>query len=289
VIDSIQTAHRSGVSSSPGSIGQVRECGAELLRVAKSDGVAVIVIGHVTKEGFLAGPRTLEHMVDTVLYVEGDRYHGYRILRAAKNRFGSTNEIGVFEMSESGLQEIPDPSQLFLSERVRGTPGSVVGCAMEGTRPLLVETQALVSPTCYGVPQRVATGVDRRRLAMLLAVLERRVGMRLSDSDVFVNVAGGLKISEPALDLSVVLAVASSVKNLAYDSDTLVVGEVGLGGEVRGVSQAARRVAEGEKLGFCRCLISNANLKSLCGAGSMVVRGVRDVAEALDIIGSSSG
>lgn len=288
VIDSIQTTHRTGVASSPGSIGQVRECGAELMRVAKSDGVAVIVIGHVTKEGLVAGPRTLEHMVDTVLYIEGDRYHQYRLLRAAKNRFGSTNEIGVFEMSGAGLQEVPNPSQMFLSERVRGAPGSVVGCAIEGTRPLLVETQALVSPSCYGVPQRVATGVDRQRLAMLLAVLERRVGMRLGDSDVFVNVAGGLRVTEPALDLSVVLAVASSVKNAACDPDAIVVGEVGLGGEVRGVSQAARRVAEAAKLGFARCIIAAANVKSLDDAENITIRGVRDVIDALDAIDTLS-
>ncbi|HTY07623.1 MAG TPA: DNA repair protein RadA [Candidatus Edwardsbacteria bacterium] len=235
VIDSIQTVYRGDLESAPGSVGQVRECGAELMRLAKQRNVATILIGHVTKEGVIAGPRTLEHMVDTVLYLEGERHHAYRILRSVKNRFGSTNEIGVFQMEETGLREVANPSEIFLSERSKSISGSVVVCSLEGTRPLLVEIQALVAPTAFGVPQRNTTGFNHRRLAMLLAVLERRAGLNLGMHDVFVNIAGGLKIEEPAVDLGVACAIASAFKDRAADGDAVLVGEVGLGGEIRAV------------------------------------------------------
>jgi len=250
VIDSIQTMYRADLESAPGSVGQVRECGAELMRLAKQRTVATFLIGHVTKEGVIAGPRTLEHMVDTVLYLEGERHHAYRILRSVKNRFGSTNEIGVFEMREQGLAEVANPSRIFLSERSAGVPGSVVVCSLEGTRPLLVEIQALVTPTSFGVPQRNTTGFNHRRLAMLLAVLERRAGLNLGMHDVFVNVAGGLRLEEPAADLGVACAIASAFKNRAADAEAVLVGEVGLGGEVRSVGQLEKRTAEAAKLGF---------------------------------------
>ncbi|MRR09707.1 DNA repair protein RadA, partial [bacterium] len=252
VIDSIQTMYRADLESAPGSVGQVRECGAELMRLAKQRTVATVLIGHVTKEGVIAGPRTLEHMVDTVLYLEGERHHAYRILRSVKNRFGSTNEIGVFEMREQGLAEVANPSRIFLSERSSGVPGSVVVCSLEGTRPLLVEIQALASPASFGAPQRNTTGFNHRRLAMLLAVLERRAGLNLGMHDVFVNVAGGLKLEEPAVDLGVACAVASAFKNRPADGDAVLVGEIGLGGEVRSVGQLEKRAHEAHKLGFRR-------------------------------------
>ncbi|MCU0606138.1 MAG: DNA repair protein RadA [Candidatus Edwardsbacteria bacterium] len=254
VIDSIQTMYRADLESAPGSVGQVRECGAELMRLAKQRTVATFLIGHVTKEGVIAGPRTLEHMVDTVLYLEGERHHAYRILRSVKNRFGSTNEIGVFEMREQGLAEVANPSRIFLSERSKSVPGSAVVCSLEGTRPLLVEIQALVTPTSFGMPQRNTTGFSHRRLAMLLAVLERRAGLNLGMHDVFVNVAGGLKLDEPAVDLGVACAIASAYKNRPADEDAVLIGEVGLGGEVRSVGQLEKRANEAQKLGFKRVI-----------------------------------
>lgn len=252
VVDSIQTMYWPQLESAPGSVGQVRECGAMLMRAAKEQAVATVLVGHVTKEGVIAGPRTLEHLVDTVLYLEGERHHVFRILRSVKNRFGSTNEIGVFEMRESGLVEVDNPSELFLSERNRDVPGSAVVCALEGSRPVLVEVQALVSPTAFGTPQRNTTGLNHRRLSMLLAVLERRAGMNLGMHDVFVNVAGGLRLEEPAVDLGVAVAVASALRNRPADHRTVYIGELGLGGEVRSVSQLDRRIAEARKLGFAR-------------------------------------
>ncbi|MDI6741012.1 MAG: DNA repair protein RadA [Candidatus Edwardsbacteria bacterium] len=254
VIDSIQTVYRADLESAPGSVGQVRECGAELMRMAKQCNVATFLIGHVTKEGVIAGPRTLEHMVDTVLYLEGERHHAYRILRSVKNRFGSTNEIGVFQMTEAGLEEVSNPSEIFLSERSKNVSGSVVVCSLEGTRPLLVEIQALVSPASFGLPQRNTTGFNQRRLAMLLAVLERRAGLALGMHDVFVNIAGGLKIEEPAIDLGVACAIASAFKNKPCDENAVILGEVGLGGEVRAVSQTEKRINEALKLGFKRAI-----------------------------------
>jgi DNA repair protein RadA/Sms len=250
VVDSIQTVYRSTLTSAPGSVGQVRECTAELLRLAKSRALTTFVVGHVTKYGAIAGPKTLEHMVDTVLYFEGEGYQQYRIVRAAKNRYGSTNEIGVFEMTESGLAEVTNPSEFFLSGRRADVSGSAVVATVEGTRPLLVEVQALAAATPFALPQRVATGFDSRRLAMLLGVLERRAGVSAAGQDIFLNVAGGLKITEPAADLAVVAAVASSIRNKPLPEDAVFLGEVGLGGEVRSVARTEARVAEAVRLGF---------------------------------------
>jgi DNA repair protein RadA/Sms len=255
VVDSIQSIYKSSLSGAPGSVGQVRESAADLLRLAKGDGLTTFLVGHVTKFGAIAGPKTLEHMVDTVLYFEGDRFQQYRILRAVKNRFGSTNEIGVFEMTDSGLKEVPNPSEFFLSGRMAVNPGSAVVPTIEGTRPLLVEIQALATATYYAMPQRVANGFDFKRLAMLLCVLDRRAGIPTGSQDVFVNVAGGLRIEEPAADLGIVAAVASSIKNNPVPVDVALAGEVGLGGEVRSVSQLAGRINEAERLGFKRVIV----------------------------------
>ncbi|MBI5805259.1 DNA repair protein RadA [candidate division TA06 bacterium] len=283
VMDSIQTIYRTDLDSAPGSVGQVRECGAELMRLAKTDNVATILIGHVTKEGVIAGPRTLEHMVDTVLYLEGERHHAYRILRSVKNRFGSTNEIGVFEMQETGMVEVSNPSKVFLSERTREIPGSTVVCSLEGTRPLLVEIQALVSPASYGNPQRVPTGFNHRRLSMLLAVLERRAGLNLGMHDVFANIAGGLKLEEPAVDLGIAAAVASAFKNKNADPDTAVVGEIGLGGEIRSVSQLGKRINEAQKLGFKRMIIPAHNQRAAGNSRIQLIE-VRFLSEALQAL-----
>lgn len=283
VIDSIQTVYHPELESAPGTVSQVRECATRLMYLAKGEGTPIFLIGHVTKEGVIAGPKVLEHMVDTVLYFEGERHHSYRILRAVKNRFGSTNEIGVFEMGEAGLTEVGNPSEMFLAERTGDVSGSMVVCSLEGTRPLLIELQALVSPTSYGFPQRVANGIDQRRLALLLAVLEKRVGLRLGDQDVFVNVAGGVRIEEPAVDLGTVVAIASSLRDLPADPQAVAIGEVGLGGEVRAVSQIERRVKETQKLGFKRCVLPAHNLKGLSTEEVEIV-GVRKVEEALEVL-----
>jgi len=255
VIDSIQTVYKPDLPSAPGSVGQVRECTADLMRMAKGRNVSVLIVGHVTKEGQLAGPRVLEHIVDTVLYFEGDRHHAYRIIRATKNRFGSTNEIGVFEMRPDGLREGPNPSAAFLSERAAEAPGSVVVCAMEGTRPLLVEVQALVTPTVFGMPRRTAAGVDYNRMVVLLAVLEKRAGLHLSSHDVYVSVAGGVTVDEPAVDLGVAAAVASSLRDRPVDAAVVAIGEVGLAGEVRVVPQLEQRAAEAARMGFHQCVV----------------------------------
>ncbi len=255
VVDSIQTMYRPDLPTSPGSVGQVRECAAALLALAKGDGIAVLLVGHVTKEGAIAGPRVLEHIVDTVLYFEGERHQAYRILRATKNRFGSTNEIGVFEMHGSGLCEVPNPSAAFLSERPAGASGATVVCAIEGTRPLLVEVQALVRPAPFGTPRRTTSGLDYNRLLLLLAVLEKRGGLALGTADVYANAAGGVRVDEPAADLGVALAVASSYRNRPLDPHTVFIGEVGLAGEIRGVPQLDRRLAEAAKLGFRRAVV----------------------------------
>ncbi len=285
VVDSIQTVYRSTLTSAPGSVSQVRECTAELLRLAKTETVTTILIGHVTKHGSIAGPRTLEHMVDTVLYFEGERFHQYRIIRAAKNRFGSTNEIGVFEMGDTGLVEVANPSRLFLSDRRTGVSGSTVAATVEGTRPLLVEIQALAAATPYSLPQRVATGFDARRLNMLLCVLERRAGVATSGQDVFLNIAGGLKIQEPAADLAVLAALASSVRGRPIDADTVLMGEVGLGGEVRSVTRAESRLKEAARLGFGKVIMPRRNLtaktKSSAGVEVLAVDSVR---QALDML-----
>jgi DNA repair protein RadA/Sms len=255
IVDSIQTVYRPELESAPGSISQVRESTAVLLRHAKSENIPMIVIGHVTKDGVIAGPRVLEHMVDTVLQFEGDHHHSYRIVRGLKNRFGSTNEIGIFEMREDGLREVSNPSEVFLSDRSRGISGSCVTASLEGTRALLIEVQALVTPSNYGTPQRTVSGLDARRVSLLLAVLEKRFGMHVGQYDVFVNIAGGVRIDEPAVDLAVCAAVVSSARDVAIDHGTAVVGEVGLGGEVRSVGQVEKRVIEAEKLGFKRILV----------------------------------
>jgi len=255
VVDSIQSVYLDKLESAPGSISQVRECAAALLRLAKSTGVPVFLVGHVTKAGSIAGPRVLEHVVDTVLYLEGERFHAYRLLRSVKNRFGSTDEVGVFEMTEGGLQEVRNPSEAFLSERLPNAAGSAIAVTMEGTRPLLVEIQALTSPSPFGQPRRTANGVDFNRLLLLVAVLSKRVGLNLSNQDIFVNVVGGLRVNEPAADLAVSVAVASSYRDHPVAADLAVVGEVGLSGELRSVGQLERRLREAAKLGFNRCLV----------------------------------
>ena len=263
IVDSIQTMYRPLIESAPGSVSQVRECTALLMQAAKATGIPVFVIGHVTKEGAIAGPKVLEHIVDTVLMFEGERTHAYRILRAAKNRYGSTNEIGVFSMTGNGLEEVPNPSEVFLSERRRNASGSAVTAVLEGTRPVLIEIQALVTNSSYSAPQRTVTGYDSRRVAMLLAVLEKQLGARLGHSDVFINIAGGLFIDEPAADLAIALAVLSNQLELAIDPAACLIGEIGLGGEVRAVPQAELRVAEAIKLGFQHIVLPRANMKSM--------------------------
>ncbi|ARA92708.1 MAG: DNA repair protein RadA [Bacteroidetes bacterium] len=284
IVDSIQTVYHPEMQSAPGSVSQVRACAAALLQATKALDAPTFIVGHVTKEGAIAGPRVLEHMVDTVLYFEGDRHHAFRILRAVKNRFGSTNEIGVFEMHESGLEEVTNPSEIFLSERRYGVSGATVVCSMEGTRPILVEIQALVTPTSYGTPQRNATGFDGRRLQMLLAVLEKREGLRLSTHDVFVNVAGGVRLDEPAVDLGVVVAAASSFRDVPADTGTVLIGEVGLGGEIRTVSRVEPRLKEAAKLGFERALVPATNLKGLRPPRGMEVTPVERLHQVLDLV-----
>jgi DNA repair protein RadA/Sms len=282
VVDSIQTAYTPGVASAPGSVAQVREGAARLLRLAKSRGVAVLVIGHVTKEGALAGPRVLEHIVDTVLYFEGDRHGPFRILRAVKNRFGSTDEIGLFEMRDAGLADVPDASRFFLSERTAAASGSVVVPTVEGTRPLLVEVQALVSGSGFTPPRRAADGIDQRRVQLLLAVLEKRAGLSLGNCDVYVKVAGGLWVQEPAVDLGLAVAIASSFRDRLADPDAVFLGEVGLAGEVRPVSRVEQRLREAEKLGFRRAVVPRGNLRSLASRPALQLAGVGTVREALE-------
>jgi DNA repair protein RadA/Sms len=276
VVDSIQTTEADAVDSAPGSVSQIRESAAEFIRLAKATDMPVLLVGHVTKEGAIAGPRVLEHMVDTVLYFEGDLHHAYRLIRATKNRYGSTNELGVFEMSDAGLREVSNPSELFLAERQAGVSGSAVVCALQGSRPLLLEVQALVSPARYGAAMRLTTGFDRNRAALLTAVLEKRGGISLENADVFVNVTGGVRLEEPAADLGVLAAMASNARDAAIDANTVFVGEVGLGGEVRSVSRAEQRLAEATKLGFQRVVLpeAQARRKGPTGKGPEVV-GVR--------------
>ena len=281
IVDSIQTMFRPGLESAPGTVSQVREATAAFVRMAKTDGIPVFLVGHVTKEGVIAGPKVVEHMVDTVLQFEGERQHAFRILRAMKNRFGSTNEIGVFEMDDGGLHEVSNPSRVFLAERKSGASGSAVVASIEGTRPLLVEVQALVAPTSYGVPQRSSTGFDSRRLQMLLAVLEKRVGLRLGQYDVFVNVAGGVRIDEPAVDLGMALAIVSSLRDVPVDSTAVAVGEVGLGGEIRSVSQIEKRIGEAGKLGFTRCVLPRRNAQSLSRRNGVELIEIETVDQAI--------
>jgi DNA repair protein RadA/Sms len=284
VIDSVQTVYTEQLTSAPGSISQVQEVAGQLMWFAKRSGVPVFLIGHVTKEGAIAGPRLLEHIVDTVLYFEGDKGHSCRILRAVKNRFGSTNEIGVFEMKDSGLAEVANPSELFLAERPLQSTGSVVVSSLEGSRPILVELQALVSPTSYAMPKRMANGVELNRLSLLLAVMEKRLGLHLSGQDVYVNVVSGIQLEEPAIDLGLVSAVTSSLRESSIDHLTMVMGEVGLGGEVRAINQAELRIREAAKMGFRRCLLPDRNLSKLEAMEGIELIGVREVGEALDVV-----
>ena len=282
IVDSIQTVFSSAIEAAPGSISQVREVAHQFLLLAKNRGVPVFLIGHITKEGAIAGPKALEHIVDTVLYFEGERHHNHRIVRAAKNRYGAANEVGVFEMTATGLMPVANPSEMFLAERPQNAAGSVVTACMEGTRPLLVEIQALVSGTKFGSGRRMTQGLDQNRVSLLIAVLEKRIGMQLIGDDVFVNIAGGLEVDEPAADLGVVVAIASSFKNLPIDPHTAVFGEVGLTGEVRGAMQAAVRVKEAQALGFKKIVMPASNVAGLERRLGVRVVGVRSVDEALE-------
>jgi len=282
VVDSIQTIFTADLESAPGSVSQVRECAGRLMHLAKGQGVSTFITGHVTKDGAIAGPRMLEHMVDTVLYFEGDAGHPYRVLRAVKNRFGSTNEIGVFEMKEGGLAEVPNPSELFLAERPEGAAGSVVVPTLEGSRPILVELQALVSTSNFGQPRRTAIGIDPNRVALLVAVLEKKVGLSMLNQDIFFNVAGGVRLSEPGVDLGVIAALASSHLNRPVPASLMLFGEVGLAGEVRAVSRPELRVREAARLGFDRCYLPAGCLKAVDAPPGMELRGVRCVEQALD-------
>jgi len=283
-VDSIQTVYTTQLESAPGSVSQVRHCADRLIQEGKRKGRPTFLVGHVTKEGAIAGPKVLEHMVDTVLYFEGDRGHAFRILRATKNRYGSTNEIGVFEMKDSGLQEVANPSELLLAERPLDTPGSTVTAAMEGTRPILVEVQALTSPSSLAVPRRTSMGIDHNRLALLVAVLEKKVGLSMLHQDIFVNAVGGVRIDEPAVDLAIATAVASSFLDKPVDPHTVLLGEVGLTGEVRAVSRTDIRVKEAAKLGFRRCLLPQSNADRLKAIKSIQIIGIQSVQGVLDVL-----
>ncbi|MDY6790703.1 MAG: DNA repair protein RadA [Thermodesulfobacteriota bacterium] len=284
VIDSIQTMYSAELTSAPGSVSQVRESTVQLMLMAKKSGIPTFLVGHVTKDGAIAGPKLLEHMVDTVLYFEGDRNHIFRILRAVKNRFGSTNEIGVFEMKEQGLDEVTNPSAMFLSERPENAAGSVVTASIEGSRPILVELQALASSTSFGTPRRTILGLDQNRVALLTAVMEKKLGMHLMGHDIFMNVAGGVKIDEPAVDLGVVSAVASSFLDKPIPEATVVLGEVGLTGEVRAIGQAGIRVGEAKKMGFTRCLVPESNLKRMSNITGIDMTGIKTIAECIETL-----
>ena len=284
IIDSIQTMFSEEITSAPGSVSQVREITARIMRTCKENSITTILIGHVTKDGNIAGPRVLEHMVDTVLYLEGERYFSYRMLRGVKNRFGSTNEIGMFEMGAEGLVEITDPSKVLISERDENPSGSIIVATMEGTRPLLVEFQALTTPTVFGMPRRTANGIDYNRLAVLIAVLEKKVGINLGNQDVYLNVVSGLKVNEPAIDLGIIAATVSSFKNIAINTDTVIVGEVGLTGEIRSVNLIDKRLKEAEKLGFKKCIIPESNRKLLKENYKLDIIGVKNIAEAMKVL-----
>ena len=284
VIDSIQTMYSEEVTAAPGSVSQVREATNTLMQIAKGLNITIFIVGHVTKEGTVAGPRVLEHMVDTVLYFEGDRHASYRILRGVKNRFGSTNEIGVFEMRETGLEEVPNPSEYMLNGRPEDASGSVVACSMEGTRPILMEIQALVCRSNFGMPRRTAAGTDYNRVNLLMAVLEKRVGLPLSNYDAYINIAGGIRMNEPAIDLGIVMAIVSSYKNQSISPGTIVFGEVGLSGEVRAVSMPEQRVAEARKLGFKTCIMPQVSKDMLKKIEGIEVIGVKSVNQAMNLI-----
>ncbi len=284
IIDSIQTMYREEISSAPGSVSQVREATGVLMRIAKEKEIAVFIVGHVTKEGVVAGPRVLEHMVDTVLYFEGDRHALYRVLRGVKNRFGSTNEIGVFEMCDTGLQEVENPSEVMLSGRPQGASGSVAACSMEGTRPMLLEIQALVCKSSFGIPRRTAAGTDLNRVNLLMAVLEKRVGLSLSASDAYINIAGGIRMNEPAIDLGIVLALFSSFRDRPVEEKTICFGEVGLSGEVRAVSMPRQRAAEAKKLGFEVCILPAVCMDAVKDLKGIQLIGVSNVKEAINLL-----
>lgn len=284
VIDSIQTIYRSELESSPGSISQLRESTAAIIQIAKAKNISFFLIGHITKEGVIAGPKVLEHMVDTVLQFEGERTHAYRVLRAIKNRFGSTNEIGIFEMTGTGLLEVKNPSEVFLSQRSRGISGSSVSASMEGTRPILIEVQALVSSSGYSVPQRTATGFDYKRLAILIAVLEKKIGIHLSKFDVFLNIAGGIKIDEPSIDLAAAMSICSSFKDTSLDADMLFLGELGLSGEIRTISFADRRIQEAIKLGFKKVVLPSGNMKNFKQNGAIEYIPVETIQDAIRLV-----
>lgn len=284
VIDSIQTMYSEEVTSAPGSVSQVRESTNVFMQLAKGLGISIFIVGHVTKEGTVAGPRVLEHMVDTVLYFEGDRHASYRILRGVKNRFGSTNEIGVFEMRQNGLVEVENPSEFMLNGKPENASGSVVACSMEGTRPILIEIQALVCSSNFGMPRRTAAGTDYNRVNLLMAVLEKRVGLHLSNYDAYVNIAGGIKMNEPAIDLGIVMAIVSSYKNQPIDEKTIVFGEVGLSGEVRAVNMPEQRVAEAKKLGFTTCIMPEVSREIVKDVNGIRIVGVKTINEALQML-----
>ncbi len=284
VVDSIQTIYTDVLPSAPGSVGQVREVSSRLMNWAKASGTPTFLIGHVTKDGAIAGPKVLEHLVDTVLYIEGDRSHAFRILRSVKNRYGPTNEIGVFEMKDAGLEEVGNPSRIFLEERPADTSGSVVIPCLEGTRPVLVEIQVLVGPSPLGMPRRTAIGVDHNRISLLVAVLGKRMGIEMGDQDIFVNVAGGLKVDEPAADLAIVSALVSSFLERPVDRDSVVFGEIGLAGEIRGVSQPELRIKEARKLGFSRCLLPRSNLESCAPLDGIELVGVHAIKGLMDVL-----
>ncbi|MBR2786802.1 MAG: DNA repair protein RadA [Clostridia bacterium] len=285
IIDSIQTMYSDEITSAPGTVSQVREITARIMKLCKNNGITTIIIGHVTKEGNIAGPRVLEHMVDTVLYLEGERYFSYRILRGVKNRFGSTNEVGMFEMKNEGMVEISNPSAVLISERDDNPAGSVVVASMEGTRPLLIELQALTTPSIFGMPRRNANGIDYNRLTLLMAVLEKKAGFNLGNQDAYVNVVSGMRITEPAVDLGIITAVASSFKNLSINKDIVMIGEVGLTGEVRTVNLIEKRLKESEKLGFRKCIIPESNKKLLKDEYKLDIIGVKNINEAMKAVG----
>lgn len=285
IIDSIQTMYSSEISSAPGSVSQVREVTSRIMRMCKSKGITTIIIGHVTKDGNIAGPRVLEHMVDVVLYLEGERYFSYRILRGVKNRFGSTNEIGMFEMQDKGMVEIDNPSSILISERDGNPSGSIIVASMEGTRPILVELQALTTLSVFGMPRRNANGIDYNRLTLLIAVLEKKLKLPLGSQDVYLNIVGGIKINEPALDLGIILAACSSFKNISIKEDVLAIGEVGLTGEVRSVNMVEKRIKEAEKLGFKTCIIPESNKKLLKDKYKLDIIGVKNISDATKYLG----
>lgn len=285
IIDSIQTMYSEEITSAPGTVSQVREITARIMKLCKTNGITTIIIGHVTKDGNIAGPRVLEHMVDAVLYLEGERYFSYRILRGVKNRFGSTNEVGMFEMQNEGMIEITNPSQVLISDREDNQAGSVIVATIEGTRPLLIELQALTTPSLFGMPRRNANGIDYNRVTLLMAVLEKRAGLSLGNQDAYINVVSGIRISEPAADLGIVMAVASSFKNLSIAKDVVVIGEVGLTGEIRGVNLIEKRLKEAERLGFKKCVIPESNKKLLKESYKLDIIGVRNINDALKSLG----